>query len=85
MSDYPRADQEGKKMSRNHLITGPTDQSDSDQAFVTSAIEHALEHLTQATRVIKDTQTSGGKIYTLKGETPEVQMALQRCGERSSK
>ena len=76
MSDYPRADQEGKKMSRNHLITGPTNQSDSDQAFIASVIEQALEHMAQAIQVIKDTQTSGGKISALKGETPEVQMAL---------
>lgn len=76
MSEYSGADQEGKKMSRNHLIAGPADQSDGDHAFVASVIEHALEHMAQATQVIKDTQTSGGKISALKGEIPEVQMAL---------
>lgn len=63
-------------MVRTHLITGPTEQGDADRAFVASIIEQALEHLVQATRVIKDTQTSGGKISALKGGSPAVQKAL---------
>ncbi|MDE2725344.1 MAG: 50S ribosome-binding GTPase, partial [Gemmatimonadota bacterium] len=85
MSEYSGADQEGKKMSRNHLIAGPADQSDGDHAFVASVIEHALEHMAQATQVIKDTQTSGGKRYAVKGEIPEVQMAFNAAASADKK
>ena len=75
MADYYETGRKDVKLASPHLIAGSASH-DGDRAFLTSVIEQALEHLTQATRVIKDIQTSGEKTRALKEGTPEVQMAL---------
>ncbi len=75
MADYSKTGRKDVKLASTHLIASSASH-DGDRAFVTSVIEQALEHLTQATRIIKDIQTSGGKTRALKGGTPEVQKAL---------
>ena len=70
---------EGRKEASAYLTAIPAGQGDGDRAFVASVVENALEHMTRAVEVIKDTQASGGKTDVLKGDAPDkVQESLDK-------
>ena len=70
---------EGRKEASAYLTAIPAGQGDGERAFVASVVENALERMTRAVEVIKDTQASGRKTDVLKGDTPDkVQESLDK-------